>query len=75
MDEFLYDLAYMKYKLWNELFNYQKSAYTSEECFKRIEKLARYDQLLKIIDMLPVKETLDFYEIEKEFFGDAPYVK
>lgn len=74
MDEFLYNLAYMKYKLWNELFNYQKSADTSEECFRRIEKLAKYNQLLKIINILPVKETMKFCEIEKEFFSDAPYV-
>jgi hypothetical protein len=36
--------------------------------------LAKYDQLLQIIKLLPVKESLQLNEIEREFFSDAPYV-
>ena len=74
MDDFLYELAYMKYRMWNELFKIKSSAYSSEECLKRIEMLAKYDQLLQIIKLLPVKESLQLNEIEREFFSDATYV-
>lgn len=37
MDEFLYDLAYMKYKLWNELFNYQKVQILRKNVLKELK--------------------------------------
>jgi hypothetical protein len=74
MDDFLYELAYMKYRMWNELFKIKSSAYSSEECLKRIEMLAKYDQLLDIINLLPQNQKIELREIEQEYFSDAPYV-
>ena len=74
MDNFLYTLAEMKYRMWHELFKFNTQATTSEECFKRIKYMAKYEQLLEIINLLPIEDTRKLSAIEREYFSDAPYV-
>ena len=74
MDDFLYSLAEMKYRMWHELFKFKPSAYTEDDCIGRYKYLARYNQVLEIINLLPIKESQQLTAIEKEYFNDAPYV-
>jgi hypothetical protein len=74
MDDFLYSLAEMKYRMWHELFKFKPSAHTEDDCINRLKYLSKYNQVLEINNLLPITETQKLTEIEKEFFNDAPYV-
>jgi hypothetical protein len=74
MNDFLYSLAEMKYRMFHELYKFNPQAYTKDECFKRIKYQSRYDQLLDIISLLPLKELQQLHKIEEDYFYDAPYV-
>lgn len=74
MDQFLYDLAEMKYRMFHELYKFKPQAHTSLECFERIKFQSRYEQVLNIIGLLPVVELNKLHSIEQEYFPDAPYV-
>jgi hypothetical protein len=74
VEDFLYSLAEMKYRMYHELFKFRLSANTDKECFERIKYLMKYEQTVNIINMLPVDQKNRFREIESEYFSDAPYV-
>lgn len=74
MDQFLFELAEMKYRMWHELFKFKPQAYTSDECIDRVKYLSRYEQLLNIINLLPNQQSKQLSEIERQYFSDAPYV-
>lgn len=74
MDQFLFELAEMKYRMYHELFKFNPSAYTAQECFERIKYDSMYKKLLDIIGILPVEQARKLTEIEREYFSDAPYV-
>lgn len=74
MEDFLYTLAAMKYRMYHELFKFRLSANTDKECFDRIKYLTKYEQTVNIINLLPVDEKNKFSEIESNYFSDAPYV-
>lgn len=74
MNEFLYTLAEIKYRMYHELFIFKPTAYTDDECNRRIKYLAKYEQTLAIINLLPIEEERRLRAIENEYFSDAPYV-
>jgi hypothetical protein len=74
MDQFIYYLAETKYRMYHELHIFKPSAYTHDECSRRLEVIHKYHNLLEIIAMLPLNEQRQLSEIEQEYFSDAPYV-
>jgi len=74
MDNFLFELANAKYRMYNELYKLKPYASTEQECFSRIKHQSKYVQLLDVINMLPTQERQKFNEIEREYFSDAAYV-
>lgn len=74
MNDFLYELAMMKYRMYHELFKINTIVSRSEDCYNRIKYLAKYDQLLQIINLLPLKQSQEMLKIEQDYFSDAPYV-
>lgn len=74
MNEFLYTLAEIKYRMYHGLFIFKPTAYTYDECSRRIKYLAKYEQTLAIINLLPNEEETRLRAIEREYFSDAPYI-
>lgn len=74
MEDFLYTLAEIKYRMYHELFKFRLNASSEKECFDRIKYLSRYEQTISIINLLPQEQKQRFKEIEVEYFSDAPYV-
>ncbi|MGG3986981.1 hypothetical protein [Bacillus smithii] len=73
MDQFLYHLAEMKYRMWHELYVFAPRI-ADEEYLEIIKAQSKYIFLLEIIDLLPEEQAITFREIEQEFFSDSPYV-
>lgn len=74
MNDFLYYLAEKKYTMWQRLYKFQAQAYTKDECYERMITIAKYENLLEVMDQLSLNETLKLREIEREYFSDVPYV-
>lgn len=66
MQEFLEYLADRKYGYYFGLFKVKPHAYTEDECHDRLERLARYKELINLIDCLPVKHKVVVDEIFEE---------
>lgn len=56
MDDFLEFLADRKYSFYRYLYKNNKQAYTKQECIDRVSNLERYEELVNLINMLPVHE-------------------
>jgi hypothetical protein len=56
MDEFLTELAKQKYKYYHHLYVFKPQAYTNEECLDRVLTKTRFQEVMEIIDMLPVEQ-------------------
>lgn len=74
MDDYLYYLAKQKYNHYNRLYVNSSGAFREEECINRIKLIHKYEMLLEVISMLPLEHQIKLTEIEKHYFGDAPYV-
>ena len=74
MDHFLHYLAKNKYDMYHDLHVYSNGAYREEDCVRRIKRLHKYEMLLEVIAMLPLKEQIRLTEIERDRFDEAPYV-
>ena len=58
MNDFLIHLAEEKYGLYHSLYIAIPQAYTSEECYGRIVRKARYQEVLDLINWLPPEEKI-----------------
>ena len=56
MEGYLNYLAERKYSLYHNLYFSVRQAYTSEESYKRIVTLAKYEEILEVINNLPNDE-------------------
>lgn len=56
MDDFLELLAERKYYYYHYFFIAKPQAYTSMDCYERIQKDARYDEVLNLIKHLPIEQ-------------------
>jgi hypothetical protein len=56
MNEFLEFLAERKYYYYHYFRIGKPQAYTSMDCYERIQKDARYDEVLNIINYLPIEQ-------------------
>lgn len=74
MNDFLYEIASMKHRMWHELYKFKPYAMTNQECFDRVRYSSKYEQLLEVINLLPNEQAKKLNEIEEEYFSDALYV-
>lgn len=74
MEQFIYHLGEIKYRLYHELYIFNSNAHTEEECLSKIKAIHKYETILEIISLLPHDQKLKFSDIEKEYFSDTPYV-
>jgi hypothetical protein len=56
MNEFLMELARRKYQHYHYLYVFKPQAYTNQDCVDRIVAKTRYQEVMEIIEMLPVKQ-------------------
>lgn len=68
MDQFLYHLAEMKYRMWHELFEFDPRI-SDEEYLRIIKVQGKYMFLLEIIDLLPEEQAITFRKIEQKFLN------
>ncbi|GAB6989491.1 hypothetical protein [Paenibacillus pini] len=73
IERFLLYLAEQKHHMYHNLYIHNSVACQEEECVNRIKTIHKYETVLETIAMLPIEEQLALVEIEKEYFGDAPY--
>jgi hypothetical protein len=55
MDDFLSYLADSKFSYFFRLYKIKLHAYIEDECIQRLQQLARYKEIVNIIDNLPLK--------------------
>lgn len=71
MINFLDYLAGKAFQYYRFLYKNNPQAYTSAECFRRIEIKAKYEEVLDIIDSLPNKDEIvvreKFDELKKNY--------
>lgn len=56
MNEFLEELASRKWRYYHFLHKRKPQAYTTDDCIERIKINTKYQEVLEIIDDLPLKE-------------------
>jgi hypothetical protein len=56
LNEFLMELSRRKYQHYHYLYIFKPQAYTSQDCVDRIVVKTRYQEVIEIIELLPVEQ-------------------
>ena len=66
LKDFLEYLAYGKYRLYYRLYKHKSHAYTESDCIERLNELARYKELINVIENLPLEHKRAVDELFEE---------
>lgn len=71
MNSFLQELADRKYRYYRYLYIVKPQAYTQEDCYERIKKQSKYQEVIDVIDYLPLDQKIfvddRFNEMKEDF--------